>query len=208
MGALPRKQSDPEERRKQILRAAAVVFAERGFHRTRVSDIARQAGIAHGLIYHYFDSKDDLLQSIFEDNWAVFVKVLEGLTQQTERPVAERIQSVVELVLDALEVVPEILQVMIREVSRSGRFDREDTVALFQRAIELLVTLLVEGQERGEIDPSLEVHTAAHVIMGSIETVCTGYLLGHVGGQDKDLGRVKASLARSLLGGLKLRHDD
>lgn len=207
MGAVPRKQSDPEERRKQILRAAAVVFAERGFHRTRVSDIARQAGIAHGLIYHYFESKDDLLQSIFEDNWAVFVKVLEELTQQKDRRVVERIQSVVELVLDALEVVPEILQVMIREVSRSGRFDREDTMALFQRAIELLAALLTEGQDKGEIDPELDAHTSAHVIMGSIETVCTGFLLGHVGGPARDLSRVKASLARSLLGGLRLRHN-
>lgn len=207
MGAVPRKQSDPEERRKQILRAAAVVFAERGFHRTRVSDIARQAGIAHGLIYHYFHSKDDLLQSIFEDNWMVFLKVLEDLTEQHERPVAARLQSVVELVLDALEVVPEILQVMIREVSRSGRFVREDTVGLFRRAIELLGVLIREGQESGELDPSLDVDTSAHVIMGSIETVCTGFLLGHVGGREKDLASVKVSLARSLLAGLRRRND-
>ncbi|MEM7677555.1 MAG: helix-turn-helix domain-containing protein, partial [Myxococcota bacterium] len=63
------------DRRKQILKAAVEVFADRGFHRTRVSDIAKRAGVAYGLIYHYFDSKDHVLNCVFEENWAVFIKV-------------------------------------------------------------------------------------------------------------------------------------
>jgi AcrR family transcriptional regulator len=73
--AAPQKKTQADvaaDRKKQILAAAVEVFAERGFHRTRVSDIAKRAGVAYGLIYHYFDSKDAVLNAVFEENWNVF----------------------------------------------------------------------------------------------------------------------------------------
>jgi TetR/AcrR family transcriptional regulator, fatty acid metabolism regulator protein len=55
----------PVDRRRQILDAAVRVFARQGFHACRVSDIAREAGVAYGLVYHYFDSKDQVLNELF-----------------------------------------------------------------------------------------------------------------------------------------------
>ena len=62
-----------EEKRRQILEAAVRVFAHKGFHTSRVGDIAEEAGVAHGLLYHYFDSKDQLLETVFHENWSVLL---------------------------------------------------------------------------------------------------------------------------------------
>src|SRR6186997_1913416 len=57
-----------EEKRNQILEAAVRVFASKGYHTSRVGDIAKEAGVAHGLLYHYFSSKEEVLHTVFRDN--------------------------------------------------------------------------------------------------------------------------------------------
>src|SRR5438132_8301231 len=59
-----------EDKRRLILEAAVRVFARKGFHTCRVGDIAEEAGVAHGLLYHYFASKDELLETIFRETWS------------------------------------------------------------------------------------------------------------------------------------------
>ena len=71
-----------EEKRRKILRAASRVFAKKGYSGTRVGDIAREAGIAYGLVYHYFRNKEDVLNSLFQENWAIALKVMEDIHQQ------------------------------------------------------------------------------------------------------------------------------
>jgi len=62
-----------EEKRRQLLDAAVRVFARKGFHASRVGDIAEEAGVAHGLLYHYFKSKDEVLEAVFHDNWSLLL---------------------------------------------------------------------------------------------------------------------------------------
>ena len=63
----------PVDRRRQILDAAIRVFARQGFHACRVSDIAREAGVAYGLVYHYFNSKDQVLNELFVERWSLLL---------------------------------------------------------------------------------------------------------------------------------------
>ncbi|MGF1510444.1 MAG: TetR/AcrR family transcriptional regulator [Myxococcota bacterium] len=201
--SLKRSAVDPVERRKQIIKAAVDVFAERGFHRSRVSDIARRAGVAHGLIYHYFASKEDLLHSIFDDNWSLFVKVLEDLRDQRDVPAPERLDRVNQLLLDALGVVPSTIQVMIQEVSRSDRFVHPNNLAAFRRAFHAVEAIVIQGQEDETLKSDLEPTVVAHIIMGALETVCTGFLLGHLRNTEANLTRAKATVAQTLLRGLR-----
>ena len=71
-----RRQRRSIERRRQILEAAIEVFAEKGFHASRVSDIARKAGVAYGLVYHYFRNKEEILRTIFLERWSIVVQVI------------------------------------------------------------------------------------------------------------------------------------
>src|SRR4051794_262678 len=65
------------DKRRQILDAAVRVFARQGFHSTRVSDIADEAGVAYGLVYHYFRSKDQVLNELFSERWSLLLAAIE-----------------------------------------------------------------------------------------------------------------------------------
>ncbi len=165
------------DRRKQILRAAVEAFAERGFHRTRVSDIAKRAGVAYGLIYHYFDSKDHVLNSVFEDNWSVFLKVIRGVSETESLSAGQKLERISALVIDALQVAPNIIQVIIQEISRSDRFVHAEKMSAFNSAFDVVQEIIVAGQASGELRASIEPRVAAYMFFGALETICTGAML-------------------------------
>ena len=168
------------DRRKQILKAAVEVFAERGFHRTRVSDIARRAGVAYGLIYHYFSSKDDVLNCVFEENWGVFLKVVHELAADETTTASHKLIAISHLLIDALEVAPSIIQVIIQEISRSDRFVHPQKVKAFQDGFAVVHAIIEQGQAAGELDPALDPLVGAYLFFGALETVCTGVMLGAI----------------------------
>lgn len=191
-----------KDRRKQILSAAVEVFAERGFHRTRVSDIAKRAGVAYGLIYHYFESKDAVLNAVFENNWSVFLKVLRDLREDPDKQAMERLRSVADLLLDALEVAPAIMQVVIQEVSRSDRFVEAEKLDAFREGFELVRDIIADGQARGELRSDIDPLVAAHAFFGALEAVCTGVLLEQLRGDAGSAEQTKHTVRAMLLDGL------
>ncbi|MEQ8273278.1 MAG: helix-turn-helix domain-containing protein [Deltaproteobacteria bacterium] len=191
------------DRKKQILKAAVEVFAERGFHRTRVSDIAKQAGVAYGLIYHYFDSKDDVLNSVFDENWSVFMKVLQDLRDNPDMAAADKLSSVSALLIDALEVAPSIIQVIIQEISRSDRFVHSEKITAFTDAFGVVHAIIEQGQQSGELDATLDPLVGAYTFFGALETVCTGFMLGAIQCNTKEeTERVKHTVNRIMLNGM------
>lgn len=191
------------DRKKQILKAAVEVFAERGFHRTRVSDIAKQAGVAYGLIYHYFDSKDDVLNSVFDENWSVFMKVLQDLEKNADMKAADKLASVAALLIDALEVAPSIIQVIIQEISRSDRFVHSEKVSAFTDAFGVVHAIIQQGQASGELDETIDPLVGAYTFFGALETVCTGFMLGAIKCNTKEeTERVKHTVNRIMLSGM------
>lgn len=194
------------DRRKQILKAAVEVFAERGFHRTRVSDIAKRAGVAYGLIYHYFDSKDDVLNSVFEENWAVFLKVLRDLEVNEELPAPDKLASIAALLIDALQVAPGIIQVIIQEVSRSDRFVHSEKVDAFTQAFGVVRAIIEGGQRRGELEPEIDPQVGAYIFFGALETICTGFMIGAIRCSTKEEAeQVKKTVNHVILAGMRAR---
>jgi AcrR family transcriptional regulator len=192
------------DRRKQILKAAVEVFAERGFHRTRVSDIAKRAGVAYGLIYHYFESKDEVLNSLFEENWAVFLKVLGDLEANRELSSIDKLEAIAALLIDALRVTPTIIQVVIQEISRSDRFVQAKKVAAFQDAFAVVHRVIESGQASGQVKKTVDPKVCAYIFFGALETVCTGFMLKAIPvSTDEDAARVKRTVREVLLAGLR-----
>lgn len=210
MNKVNRNSSDVSaDRRKQILRAAIDVFAERGFHRTRVSDIAKKAGVAYGLIYHYFESKDDVLDSVFKDNWSIFLKVLRDLRDDESKPVVERLGVVADSMLEALHVAPALVQVIIQEVSRSDRFVHREKFEAFQEAFESVQAIIEQGQASGEIRTDVDAQIAPFIFFGALETVCTGSTLKLLVCESDDQRRALKKTVRSmLLSGLVLSKEN
>lgn len=197
-------QEAAQDRKKQILAAAVAAFAERGFHRTRVSDIAKRAGVAYGLIYHYFDSKDDVLNCVFEENWSVFLKVLNELADRDDMSSPAKLEAIGVLLIDALQVAPAIIQVIIQEISRSDRFVHPQKVAAFNDAFDVVQRIIEQGQKKGTIKESIEPTVGAYVFFGALETICTGFTLGAIRcGTKEEAETVKQTFKQIMLGGLQ-----
>src|SRR3954447_20423437 len=112
-------QAPPADKRRLILDAAVRVFARQGFHSTRVSDIADEAGVAYGLVYHYFNSKDQVLNELFLERWSLLLAALEE-AEKTDGANRENLAAVAGFIFDSSRPAPELMKVIIVEVTRAA----------------------------------------------------------------------------------------
>jgi len=122
------------DKRNRIVDAAISVFAESGFQRARVSDIAAEAGIAYGLGCHYFKNKEEILNTIFEERWTGFLEAVENIAD-SPGSTEEKLVGITAMILGAYRVNPEWVKVLVLEIQRSSRFSEPVQI----RAIGLLL---------------------------------------------------------------------
>lgn len=166
----------PDERKKQILKAAVQVFAERGYHGCRISDVADRAGVAYGLVYHYFGNKEALLDTIFQANWEVFGKALEDVASQDTR-CQEKIRQIVEFLLNAFELHPMIVKVLVVEFGRNYRVGDALDSPEVARVFRALHSILEEARDNGELQEGLDPHALAIILLGSMEAALSSFVL-------------------------------
>jgi TetR/AcrR family fatty acid metabolism transcriptional regulator len=188
------------DRRRQILAAAVKVFAEKGFHASRVGDIAEEAGIAYGLVYHYYESKEDLLETIFRTTWTeMLARVRE--VEEAGVPAAEAVRQVTALLLRTWRRDPDLVRVLVREVTRNQHVQQE--VEEITQAMEALERIIRRGQESGEFRTELDSRLSAVVFYGALEEVLSGWVLGQLPDRDEDIARAEQNVVAVLTGGLK-----
>ena len=194
--------SDKErEKRRLILRAAITVFARSGYHTSRVSDVAKEAGVAYGLVYHYFGSKEDLLETVFRRSWSRMLEAVEEV-EQSDTTAREQIAGVARIVLGAWQVDPDLVRVLVREVARSPQLGREvDEIA---HAFDALERIVVRGQERGELRTHVEPRLAAWILYGALEEILTGWVFERLPAGDGDVERAEQAVVALLCDGLAL----
>jgi TetR/AcrR family transcriptional regulator, fatty acid metabolism regulator protein len=187
------------ERRRQILRAAITVFARSGYHRSRVADVAKEAGVAYGLVYHYFGSKEDLLETIFRRTWARMLEAVEAIEQEGAAT-REQLAAVARIVLGAWQTDPDLVRVLIREVARSPQLGREvDEIAHAFAALERIVA---RGQEQKELRQDVDPRLAAWVLYGALEEILTGWVFERLAAREEDVARAESAVADLLVRGL------
>ena len=185
-------------RREELLRAAVRVFARKGYHTCRVSDIADEAGVSHGLVYHYFASKDEMLETIFRENWGPIGAAIAEIGK-TDEAAGEQLRKVASLVLGAWRRDPETVRVLVREISRSPVL--QEQIGEFQQAFDALERMIARGQKRGEVDPKLDARFATFAMWGMLDEVLTGWVLGRLPDDvDRAEATVTAMLRRALAG--------
>jgi TetR/AcrR family transcriptional regulator, fatty acid metabolism regulator protein len=195
--------SVPEERRRQIQQAAVRTFAQKGYHACRVSDIASEAGVAYGLVYHYFGSKEALLEAIFEETWGAMLATISSV-DQLEEPAAEQVRKVTEIVLRTWKRDPDLVRVLVREVTRSAHLERES--AEIARAFHALQRIVERGQATGEFRADLDARIVATIWYGALEEVLTGWALGQLPDAADDVNRAERAVVEIVAGGLTSAH--
>lgn len=174
----PRPRGRPGKR-KLILDAAIRVFARVGYHGARVSDIAREAGIAYGLVYHYFRNKEEILGQVFEERWGAFLEAVETVGKR-EEPTRDQLVSVAGLVLGAYQLRPEWVKVLVLEIQRSSRFAEPGQLRAVSRLFQSVAQILRRGQERGELRGDVDPDVASMIFLGALEIAVTSLVLGVV----------------------------
>jgi AcrR family transcriptional regulator len=188
-----------EEKRRQILDAAVRVFARHGFHTSRVGDIAEEAGVAHGLLYHYFSSKDEVLQTVFRENWRELVTRFEQVAD-SDSAADEKLRGIVKILLRTWRNDPDLVTVMVREVGRSPQLasqvdDIGKGFAVIQRVIE-------DGQSEGVFRAELDARLASWIVYGALEEILTGWVMGRLPDGDEEVARAERTIVDVVSGGL------
>ena len=187
------------EKRRLILRAAITVFARSGYHTSRVADVAKEAGVAYGLVYHYFGSKEDLLETIFRRTWTRMLEAVEEVEKEGA-PARDQLAGVAKIVLGAWLIDPDLVRVLVREVARSPQLGREvDEIAHAFAALERIV---VRGQERGELRSEIDPRLAAWVLYGALEEILTGWVFERLPADAADVEHAEQTVVGLLTDGL------
>ncbi len=196
-------QTEPEKRR-AILHAAVRVFAEKGYHGCRVADIARAANVAYGLVYHYFRNKDDLLESVFAEQWAILMNALRAIDEGPGTS-ADKVAGIFEFVFDVFKTAPAAVRVLILEVTRTAQALRAgSTRETFEQAVRLVAGIVREGQERRELRADVDPVLAATGILGSLELSVSGIVVGLVPARsEEEVERARRQITALVLGGLR-----
>jgi TetR/AcrR family fatty acid metabolism transcriptional regulator len=206
----PRRQLAPDaaepEKRRAILHAAVRVFAEKGYHGCRIADVARAAGVAYGLVYHYFRNKDELLESVFAEQWTILINALKAI-DEGPATACEKIAAVCGFVLDVYKTAPTAVRVLILEVTRTPNALRAgSTPQTLLAAMEILADVVRGGQASGELRRDVEPLVAAGAILGAMEMTLTGLvmaILRPAGPPEEEIDAVKAQLIGLVLGSLR-----
>ena len=189
------------DKRRLILDAAVRVFARQGFHTCRVADIADQAGVAYGLVYHYFSSKEEILDTLFEERWGLMLDAIADLEGQPLTP-REKLGAVAAFIVDSYRYDPEVMKVIIVEVTRAANTFGRTHLHAIRRAYRQVAAIVERGQEEGifrrEIDPSF----AALAFYGLIEQVLTQWIFGNLPVSAGEFEHIKNEIVEMICGGL------
>jgi TetR/AcrR family transcriptional regulator, fatty acid metabolism regulator protein len=189
-----------EERRRQILDAAVRAFAQKGYHACRVSDIAEEAGVAYGLVYHYLESKEAVLEAVFRDTWGMMLEAIQAVEDSEPSP-REQLRKTAAIVLRTWRDQPDLVRVLVREVTRSGeQLQRE--VGEIQHAFEALQRIVVRGQKQGVFRTDVNPRFAAWIVYGALEEILTGWVMGQLPDAPDDVAEAEHGVVRVLCDGL------
>jgi TetR/AcrR family fatty acid metabolism transcriptional regulator len=170
---------DPDKPQ-QIIDAAVRVFARNGFYNSRVSDIAREAGIASGTIYLYFKTKDEILVTLFREKMAAFVASLRADIARERDPEA-KIRRLVRLHFEVLEANPDMAEVVQVELRQGQKFFRGASAHEISAYFELIGSVLQDGVASGVFRRDLPVKVATKMLFGALDQMTTSWVLGKRG---------------------------
>jgi TetR/AcrR family fatty acid metabolism transcriptional regulator len=192
------------EKRRLILDAAVRVFARQGFHTCRVSDIADEAGVAYGLVYHYFSSKEQMLDTLFLDRWDVMLAAI-AETDASDRPPREKLRSVASFIIDSYRYDPDVMKVIIVEVTRAANTFGRTHLAKIRDAYDSIAQIVSAGQRAGEFGDAITPAFAAQAFYGSVEQVLTGWIFDASPVDEQEFERAKTMIVDLICDGLRRR---
>ncbi|MDX6698061.1 MAG: TetR/AcrR family transcriptional regulator, fatty acid metabolism regulator protein [Solirubrobacteraceae bacterium] len=201
MASTARAQAAADKRR-HILDAAVRVFARQGFHQCRVSDIADEAGVAYGLVYHYFSSKEEILDTLFLERWDVLVSVIGEVADREDLHPRERLDQIASFIVDSYRHDPELMQVIIVEVTRAANSFGRTHLDKIREAYDGIALIVGRAQEEGTFKTVVTPEYAALAFYGAMEQVLTAWIFDLIPREAQDYEQAKRFVVETVCGGL------
>lgn len=189
------------DKRRLILDAAVRVFARQGYGGCRVSDIADEAGVAYGLVYHYFRSKDAVLDTLFLERWNVLVETIREV-EEWQVPVDRKLHAVAGFIIDSYRHDPDLMKVIIVEVTRAADTFGRTHLGKIREAYQAIADIVEAGQRRGELRDDITAEFAAMAFYGAIEQVLTGWIFDVLPESPDGYDQAKTFIVETICDGL------
>ena len=190
------------DKRRLILDAGVRVFARRGFHHCRVSDVADEAGVAYGLVYHYFDSKEEILNTLFLERWQVMLDAIAEIDSR-DLPAREKLHGVAGFIIDSYRHDPDLMKVIIVEVTRAANSFGRLHLEKIREAYAGIARIVETARDEGSFKSDIPAEFAAMCFYSAIEQLLTGWIFGVLPRTDADYERAKGLVVEAICGGLE-----
>jgi AcrR family transcriptional regulator len=190
------------DKRRMILDAAVVAFAKRGFHACRVSDIADEANVAYGLVYHYFRSKDEVLDTLFLERWNVLLAVISEIDGK-DIPVRDKLHEIASFIVESYRHDPDLMKVIIVEVTRAANSFGRTHLGKIREAYALIADIVAKAQADGTFKREVTPEFAALAFYGAIEQVLTGWIFDMLPHGEAEFDDAKTMVVETICGGLE-----
>jgi len=201
MAATTSRSQAAADKRRLILDAAVRVFARQGFHACRVSDIADEAGVAYGLVYHYFSSKDEILDTVFLERWNVLLAVIAEV-DAGDGPARDKLRAIASFIVDSYRHDPDVMKVIVVEVTRAANSFGRTHLGKIREAYSLIAAIVAKAQRAGELRSDVTPDFAALAFYGAIEQVLTGWIFDLLPQAPEDVEMAKAQIIDTICDGL------
>ncbi len=191
------------DKRRQILDAAISVFATRGFHACRVSDVADEAGVAYGLVYHYFGSKEEILNTLFTERWQIMLDAIAEIDRRDDLSAREKLYRVAGFIIDSYRHEPDLMKVIIVEVTRAANSFGREHLAKIREAYDMIGQIVEKAQREGVFKPDISPDFAALMFYGAIEQLLSGWIFDVIPAGEGDFEQAKSLVVEAICGGLE-----
>ncbi|MCB1139931.1 MAG: TetR/AcrR family transcriptional regulator [Leptospiraceae bacterium] len=204
MTAEKTKEKQSRSSQDRILRAAVKVMARKGYHGTRISDIAAEADVAYGLVYHYFGSKEKVLENIVENVAGRFSDRIARIGQESGS-LTEKLGRISDYMLDTFIANPEMIHLLVQEVVRSGNVDPVSEMASARAILVQIREIIEQGKKKGDIDSDTDAELLSIAFFGAVELTLTALVQGIYRNRAKlgtaDIKDVRRKLRKIINGG-------
>ena len=199
------RNSSAVDKRRLILDAAIHVFARRGFHSCRVSDVADEAGVAYGLVYHYFRSKEEILNTLFTERWQLMLDAIVEIDGRDESA-REKLGHVAGFIIDSYRHEPDLMKVIIVEVTRAANTFGRHHLDKIRQAYDLIAGIIEQARADGSFKPDISAEFGAMCFYGAIEQLLTAWIFDVLPKSDDDYARARDLVVETICGGLEAEH--
>jgi AcrR family transcriptional regulator len=202
MAATPRPGA--VDKRRLILDAAITVFARQGFHHCRVSDVADEAGVAYGLVYHYFDSKEEILNELFLQRWQIMLDAIAEIDRRDELTAREKLHQVAGFIIDSYRHEPDLMKVIIVEVTRAANSFGRLHLEKIREAYARIADIVESARREGVFKQDISAEFAAMCFYGAIEQLLSGWIFDLLPTTEEEFERAKTLVVEAICGGLEV----